>query len=55
MGAKPSMVSAFLKGDRRLNKDWIEKLCAEFPSARDERSGYLITSEPAKGCALGCL
>ena len=24
MGAKPSMISALLKGDRRLNEDWIE-------------------------------
>jgi len=28
MGAKPSMISALLKGDRRLNEDWIEKFCA---------------------------
>ncbi len=27
MGPKPTMVSALLKGDRRLNEDWIEKFC----------------------------
>jgi SOS-response transcriptional repressor LexA len=28
MGAKPSMISALLKGERRLNEDWIEKFCS---------------------------
>jgi hypothetical protein len=28
MGAKPSVVSALLKGNRRLNEDWIERFCA---------------------------
>ena len=28
MGAKPSMVSAHLKGELRLNKDWIERFCS---------------------------
>ena len=28
MGARPSMVSALLKGERRLNEDWIEKFCS---------------------------